>query len=169
MSSRSISKHWTSAVCCKTGLFWKRKWHLIFTLCLHRSGISHFVNVHSTEALKCINATRSDIKEDKDAVLCDNLQKRQLMDVFVAICPTKSWNAQWNVLTFWIRLDCRFCRNAAFYESAQAPRAQFILIHFHNLFRKSCMHIWRFFWSLQKLQSSQDTWKVQIEKVQIKI
>ena len=40
---------------------------------------------------------------------------------FVAAYQAKSWNAQWNVLTFWIesRLDCRFCRNAAVYESAR--------------------------------------------------
>ena len=40
---------------------------------------------------------------------------------FVAAYQAKSGNAQWNVLTFWIksRLDCRFCRNAAVYESAR--------------------------------------------------
>ena len=89
---------------------------------------------------------QSDIKEEQyyqghppimqeeivlQTVLWNNLQRRQLMDVFVAVCPTKSGNAQWNVLTFWIRLDCRFCRNAAFYESAP-PWARFLLILFHN-------------------------------------
>ena len=49
---------------------------------------------------------------------------------FVAAYQAKSGNAQWNVLTFWIksRLDCRFCRNAAVYESARL------------LLRKNVMH-----------------------------
>ena len=51
-----------------------------------------------------------------------HLQVRQsLTGCFVAAYQAKSGNAQWNVLTFWIksRLDCRFCRNAAVYESAR--------------------------------------------------
>ena len=57
-----------------------------------------------------------------DIFLYFHLQVRQsLTGCFVAAYQAKSGNAQWNVLTFWIksRLDCRFCRNAAVYESAR--------------------------------------------------